>query len=44
MLVSQRAYIFLDIDTVYWCDISRSAAWIYTQFDTTERSLRSNFA
>jgi hypothetical protein len=37
MLASQCAYVLLDIDTVYSCDISRSAEGISTQFDTTER-------
>lgn len=36
-LASRCAYVLLDIDIVYSCDISRSAEGISTQFDTAER-------
>jgi len=44
MLASKCAYVLLDINVVYSCDISRSAEGISTKFDTTERSFLSNFA
>jgi hypothetical protein len=44
MMISQCAYVLLDIDTVYSCDISRNAEGISTQFVTTEWYFLSNFA